>query len=89
MNPVGQKDSFEPATCQIKRAVKYFSLLWERLIAILRTNTGTEITAAIFAAFLKCPTKAYLIAHGETAADAFIADMRRCIGAAYKSKAGQ
>jgi hypothetical protein len=28
-------------------------------------DTSANITAAVFAAYLKCPTKAYLAAHGE------------------------
>jgi len=46
---------------------------------MLRTNTSIDITPAIFAAHLKCPTKAYLIAHGETPADTFVAYMHRRI----------
>jgi hypothetical protein len=39
-------------------------------------DTSANITAAVFAAYLKCPTKAYLTAHGENPADTFVADTR-------------
>jgi predicted RecB family nuclease len=48
-----------------------------------------NITAAIFAAYLKCPTKAYLTARGENPPDTFLADTRERISAAYKAKVSQ
>jgi hypothetical protein len=51
-----------------------------------QTDTSTNITAAVFAAYLKCPTKAYLLAHGEVAADTFVADMRRRISVACEAE---
>jgi predicted RecB family nuclease len=50
---------------------------------------SVEITAAVFAAYLNCPTKAYLIAHGEDPPDAFVAVTRGRVSAAYKARAGQ
>ena len=47
-----------------------------------------NITTAVFAAYLKCPTKAYLTAHGENPPDTFVADTRQGVSAAYKIKAG-
>jgi predicted RecB family nuclease len=47
------------------------------------------ITAAIFAAYLKCPTKAYLMAHGEKVPDTFFADIRERISAAFKARVNQ
>jgi hypothetical protein len=44
------------------------------------------ITAAVFAAYLKCPTKALLLARGEKPLDTFFADMGRNISMAYKAK---
>jgi predicted RecB family nuclease len=52
-------------------------------------DTSANITAAVFAAYLKCPTKAYLTAHGENPADTFVADTRGRISAAYKARASQ
>jgi hypothetical protein len=50
-------------------------------------DTSANITAAVFAAYLKCPTKAYLTAHGEKPPDTFFADTRGRISAAYKGEA--
>ncbi len=50
-------------------------------------DPSATITAPIFAAYLKCPTKAYLIAHGEQSPETFFTDMRGRISAAYKTKA--
>lgn len=47
-------------------------------------DTSTNITAVVFAAYLKCPTKAYLTAHGEKPPDTFVANTRERISAAYK-----
>jgi predicted RecB family nuclease len=52
-------------------------------------DTGINISAAIFSAYLKCATKAYLMAKGEKAPNTFFADMRERISAAYKAKANQ
>jgi predicted RecB family nuclease len=50
-------------------------------------DTSANITAAVFAAYLKCPTKAYLTAHGEKQPETVLADTRGRISAAYKSRA--
>jgi predicted RecB family nuclease len=50
-------------------------------------DTSANITAAIFAAYLKCPTKAYLTAHGERPPDTFVANTHARISAAYKAQA--
>lgn len=52
-------------------------------------ETGANITAAVFAAYLKCRTKAYLTVHGEKPLDPVFAEMRKRISAAYKAIAGQ
>src|SRR5437763_1602846 len=52
-------------------------------------DTSTKITAAVFAAYLKCPTKAYLTASGEKSPDTFLADTRGRMLAAYKARASQ
>src|SRR5271169_6348535 len=49
-------------------------------------DASVNITAAVFAAYLKCPTKAYLTAHGEKPPDTFVADTCGSISAAYKAK---
>jgi len=46
---------------------------------------SNSITAAVFLAFLKCPTKAYLLARDETAPDAFFTDTQARISSMYKS----
>jgi hypothetical protein len=42
-------------------------------------DANTLITAALFSAFLKCPTKAHLIAIGEPAPGAHFADIETLI----------
>jgi|ERR1700730_3993737 len=49
-------------------------------------DTSNSITAAMFSAFLKCPTKAYLIAIGEPAPNPFFADIEARILSMYKSE---
>ena len=50
-------------------------------------GTSANITAAVFAAYLKCPTKAYLTARGEKPPNTFVSDTRGRISAAYKARA--
>ena len=57
--------------------------------AMVMMHRSVDITAGVFAAYLKCPTKAYLIAHGEDPPDTFVAVTRGCMSAAYKARAGQ
>jgi predicted RecB family nuclease len=52
-------------------------------------QTSANITAEIFGAYLKCPTKSYLTAHGEKSPDSLVDEMRRRISAAYKTTANQ
>jgi hypothetical protein len=49
----------------------------------------TEITAATFAAHLKCSTKSYLIMHGEKPPDISFAEMHARISVAYKAAANR
>ena len=44
-----------------------------------------QVTAAIFSAFIKCPTKAYLLASCEHKLDAYFAEMSTRISSAYKN----
>ena len=44
-----------------------------------------SITAAVFIAFLKCPTKAYLLAIGEPAPATYFTDIEARISSIYKS----
>jgi hypothetical protein len=46
-----------------------------------------EITAEAFAAYLKCPTKGYLVARGEKGMDTFWTEIRARLTEAYKAKA--
>ncbi len=46
-----------------------------------------EITAEAFAAYLKCPTKGYLVARGETGMDTFGTEIRARLTEAHKAKA--
>jgi hypothetical protein len=48
---------------------------------------SNSITAAIFSAFLKCPTKAHLLAIGESAPSTYFADIEARISSAYKTMA--
>src|SRR6516165_5220677 len=50
-------------------------------------DSGTPITAAIFLAFIKCPTKAYLLAIGEHAPGAYFADIEARIASLHKAAA--
>jgi hypothetical protein len=52
-------------------------------------DASANISAAVFAAYLKCSTKAYLTAHGEKAPDTFFADTLGRISAAYKARVSQ
>ena len=52
-------------------------------------HTGVNITASVFDAYLKCPTKAYLATHEENSPDTFFADACGRISAAYKAGACQ
>jgi hypothetical protein len=52
-------------------------------------DASANITAAVFAAYLKCPTKAYLTAHGENPPDTFVVDTRERVSAAYKVRASR
>jgi predicted RecB family nuclease len=52
-------------------------------------ETGANITAAMFAAYLKCHTKAYLTVHGEKPPDRVFAEMRKRVSGAYKALARQ
>jgi len=50
---------------------------------------NSDITAATFAAYLKCLTKSYLTAHCEKPPDMFAAETRDRISVAYKTRAKQ
>lgn len=50
-------------------------------------DTSNAITAAVFSAFLKCPTKAHLVAIGEPAPGAFFADIEAHNLCIYKAAA--
>ena len=48
-------------------------------------EASANISASVFAAYLKCPTKGYLLAHGEKPPSSFFADMRRNLSVTYKA----
>jgi hypothetical protein len=48
-------------------------------------DAGNPITAAVFSAFIKCPTKAYLLAIGEHAPCTYFADIEARIASLYKA----
>ena len=52
-------------------------------------NTSKSITAAVFTAFLKCPTKAHLLAMGKSAPATFFTDIEARISSMYKSVASR
>jgi hypothetical protein len=52
-------------------------------------GASIPITAAVFSAFLKCPTKAYLMAIGEPAPGAFFTGIEARISSMYKAAAKQ
>ncbi len=56
-----------------------------KIDAIMKTNNS--ITAAVFSAFLKCPTKAHLLAIGEPAPCTYFADIDARISSMYKAVA--
>jgi hypothetical protein len=50
-------------------------------------DASTQISAAILLAFLKCPTKAHLLAIGEPAPGAFFVDIEARVSSMYKAVA--
>src|SRR6266404_3071598 len=50
-------------------------------------DASNPITAAVFSAFIKCPTKAHLLAIGEHAPGAYFADIEARIASLYKAAA--
>jgi hypothetical protein len=49
-------------------------------------DMDSDITAAAFAAYLKCPRKSYLTLHGERPSDALAGEMWERISTAYKTR---
>src|SRR4051812_7865036 len=49
--------------------------------------TSTKITAAAFAAHLRCPTKGWLVRAGEVSTDEFWSSIRARVTDAYRAKA--
>ena len=48
-----------------------------------------RITAAVFSAYLKCPTMAFLTAQGEKPPETLFAETRGRVSAAYKASASK
>ncbi len=61
----------------------------ETLAQSTAMDAGNSITAAVFVAFLKCPTKAHLLAIGEPPPDNFFADINLRISSMYKAAVKQ
>jgi hypothetical protein len=51
--------------------------------------TDNQITAALFSAFVKCPTKAYLLVRGEPAPDSYFAEMMARVSSTYENIASR
>ena len=49
-------------------------------------ESSAKITAAVFAAHLRCPTEARLLMRGETPSHTFFSDIRKKISAAQRTK---
>jgi len=49
-------------------------------------DASDPITAAVFSAFVKCPTKAHLLAIGERPPGTFFADIGARMSSMYKAK---
>ncbi len=56
-------------------------------IIVVIMDTINSITAAAFIAFLKCPTKAHLLALGDPAPATYFTDIEARISSMYKSAA--
>ena len=52
-------------------------------------DASNPITAAVFSAFLKCPTKAHLLAIGEPAPSSYFVNIEARISSMYKAVAKQ
>src|SRR3954470_15795075 len=50
-------------------------------------SANSTISATVFAAYLRCPTKAYLLAHAERPLGTFFTDMLDRISTAYRTAA--
>jgi predicted RecB family nuclease len=61
----------------------------ETLAQLPAMGANTPITAALFSAFLKCPTKARLMATDEPAPGSYFADIEARISSMYKAAAKQ
>ena len=72
--------------CHNSGTVRDFELIKAtKMVQIEHTESRATITAATFAAYLKCPTKALLLAHGERPSDTFFTDLERDISTAYRT----
>src|ERR1700677_1799453 len=61
----------------------------ERSLRLFNMELNKQITAAIFSAFVKCPTKAYLLASGEHTPDAYFTELRTRVSSNYKKIASR
>src|SRR3954465_13135250 len=52
-------------------------------------DLDSDITAAAFVAYIKCPTKSYLILHGERPPELLAVELQERISTAYKMRCKQ
>src|SRR5437016_6336219 len=71
--------------CHNSGTVRDFELIKAtKMVQIEHMEPRATITAATFAAYLKCPTKGLLSAHGERPPDTYFTDIERDISKAYR-----
>ena len=87
----GSDNSGKPRRIALHLLVPFFAYHVGRSFGIIGAamDTSNSITAAVFSAFLKCPTKAHLMAIGEPAPGAFFTDIEARISSMYKAAAKQ
>ncbi|MGD0076330.1 MAG: hypothetical protein ABSD31_18640, partial [Candidatus Binataceae bacterium] len=56
---------------------------------VVNMEPNKQITAVIFSAFVKCPTKAYLLASGEHKPDTYFTEVMTRVSSAYKNIASR
>src|SRR5260370_1659122 len=88
-SPIRRSQHLDGATAQyagFSRAAVCLSCLPKLRMIDTIMDTSNSITAAIFSAFLKCPTKAYLLAIGEPIPNSFFTDIEPRISSSYNSE---
>ena len=65
------------------------SRVGETSLQVVHVELNGQITAALFAAFVKCQTKAYLLASEEPTRDSYFAEMATRVSSTYKNIASR